>query len=422
MDTDEAAAWVPVDTDAAPILQHSSGTTGLKKGVMLSHRAILDQTFSYAQAIGATSDDIVVSWLPLYHDMGLVACLLMPIVMGQTVVLLDPFHWVSRPGILFEAIARHRGTLCWLPNFAFDHLARIVEPNPVTMRMDAVRAFINCSEPCQAATFRRFADRFASLGVKPQALQVCYAMAETTFAVTQTGMDAPPRTVHVDRVALHESGRAIPPTGADTDLELISTGQPVTGTVVQVMLATEQSAPDGVVGEICVRSSSLFSGYYKLPEESEARLRGDLYATRDRGFIRDGELYVLGRLDDLIIIAGRNFHAAEIETILNQVDGLKPGRNVAFGVGNAERGTSDLIVVAETDDAAGADVSSSLYKTLRHNVREAVFQSLNLYPGEVRLVTQGWLLKTTSGKIERNGNAAKYLRERQRQKERRLPA
>jgi acyl-CoA synthetase (AMP-forming)/AMP-acid ligase II len=418
----KSGAWSPAAPDATPILQHSSGTTGLKKGVMLSHRAILDQTFSYARSIDARADEVVVSWLPLYHDMGLVACLLMPMIVGQTIVLMDPFHWVSRPGTLFEAIARHRGTLCWLPNFAFDHLARIVEPKPETMSLASMRAFVNCSEPCHAASFRRFAEKFAPLGLADTALQVCYAMAETTFAITQTPVSAKPLTIHVDRVLLHEEGRVALPVSSDTDQELISTGRPIRGTDIVVLDGNRQPVADGTVGEVNVRSSCLFSGYYKLPEETAARLHGDLYATRDRGFIRDGELFVLGRLDDLIIVAGRNFHATEIETVLNRVDGLKPGRNVAFGVANTERGTSDLIVVAETSDDAGADVSTPEHKALRHQVREQVFQSLSIYPSEVRLVTQGWLLKTTSGKIERNGNAAKFTREKRDNASRRASA
>ena len=408
----ETGAWTQAGSDATPILQHSSGTTGLKKGVMLSHRAILDQTFGYARSIDARADDVVVSWLPLYHDMGLVACLLMPMIVGQTIVLMDPFHWVSRPGTLFEAIARHRGTLCWLPNFAFDHLARIVEPKPQTMSLATMRAFVNCSEPCHAASFRRFAEKFAPLGLADTALQVCYAMAETTFAITQTPVSAQPRIIQIDRILLHEQGKAVAPASAQTGQELISTGVPIVGTDIVVLDTDRRPVADGIVGEVNVRSSCLFSGYYKLPEETAARLHGDLYATRDRGFIHDGELYVLGRLDDLIIVAGRNFHATEIETVLNRVDGLKPGRNVAFGVANTERGTSDLIVVAETSDDAGADTSSALHKALRHQVREQVFQSLSIYPSEVRLVLQGWLLKTTSGKIERNGNAAKFTREK----------
>ncbi|MGE0418971.1 MAG: AMP-binding protein [Acetobacteraceae bacterium] len=399
-------------TGTPPILQHSSGTTGLKKGVMLSHDAILTQVATYADAIEARADDVIVSWLPLYHDMGLVACSLMPMILGQTIVLLDPFEWVARPATLMDAIDAHRGTLCWLPNFAFDHLARTVDPASGAFRLDSIRAFINCSEPCQALSFRRFADRFRPAGLSDTALHVCYAMAETTFAVTQTPITTAPTTLTVDRVALHEQGRVMAPADPTNATELLSAGVPIEGTGISIVDDAGQSVADDVVGEVCIRSRSLFSGYFRLPEMTAERLTGTLYRSRDRGFRHDGQLYVLGRLDDLVIVAGRNFHAAEVETILNGVAGLKPGRNVVFGIPNAERGTNDLVAVAEVEKPEDADRGSAGHRALRAAVRHAMFQSLGIYPAEVRLVETGWLIKTTSGKIERGRNAEKYLRDK----------
>jgi acyl-CoA synthetase (AMP-forming)/AMP-acid ligase II len=413
--TAERAEAVPVaawsDIAPTPILQHSSGTTGLKKGVMLSNAAILDQVRAYSRAIDAGRNDVVVSWLPLYHDMGLVACLLTPMILGQTIVLLDPFHWVTRPATLFAAISLHKGTLCWLPNFAFDHLARTVEANADTGRLESVRAFINCSEPCHAETFRRFRSKFEPVGLAPTALQICYAMAETTFAVTQTPVGRAPRTVTVDRGTLYGQGRVAAPRDEAEALTLISAGRPIEGAEVSIRGGEGEALRDGFVGEVCLRSTSLFSGYYKLPEETAERLSAGLYATRDRGFTLDGDLFVLGRLDDLIIVAGRNFHATEIETLLVQMPGLKPGRAAAFGVVNAERGTTDLVVVAELAEAESANQEAAL-RRIKHGVRDAIFQTLNVYPAEVVLVSQGWLHKTTSGKIERTANVQRFLQEK----------
>jgi fatty-acyl-CoA synthase len=405
--------WVDLDPDSTPILQHSSGTTGLKKGVMLTHHAILAQVESYTKAIQATEDDVVVSWLPLYHDMGLVACLLTPMILGQTIVLLDPFNWVSRPCTLFAAIARYRGTLCWLPNFAFDHIVRTVEPDVVGMNLATMRAFINCSETCQALTFRRFAKKFHSLNLSESALHVCYAMAETTFAATQTPVNCEPTMTEVDRTVLYEQGRASSPLTVGTKLELLSVGHPIDGTQVSIRDIEGKLVPDGIVGEICVTSSSLFCGYFNMPDETAMRLRDGTYFTRDRGFMQHGELYVLGRLDDLIIVAGRNFHATEVEDALNRVEGLKAGRNVAFGIANADRGTLDLIVVAETLANVDTNLAEPSCNEIRGAMRNVIFQTLGIYPAQIKLVRQGWLLKTTSGKIERSGNAAKYLQEAQ---------
>jgi acyl-CoA synthetase (AMP-forming)/AMP-acid ligase II len=406
--TANLAAW----GERLPVLQHSSGTTGLKKGVMLTHQAICNQVWCCAASLDATPDDVIVTWLPVYHDMGLIGCTLMPMIVGQTIVLMDPFEWVARPATLLDAIHEHRGTLCWLPNFAYDHVARTTDLDRTSARLDSMRAFVSTSETCQPGTFRRFLRRFEAIGLQASALRTSYGMAEATFAVTQSREHQPPRTIMVERRTLHEQGRAVLTDDTDVGVEMLSVGTPIDGAEITVRTESGEIVPDGMVGEICVRSNCLFAGYYRQPEETAVRLRGDLYLTRDRGFILDGELFVLGRMDDLIIVAGRNFHATEVENVLNGIKGLKPGRNVVFAVPNADRGTADLVAVAETSDDADADPTSPGHQALRHDARHAIFQALGMYPTEVKLVRQGWLLKTTSGKIERGRNAVKYQDEK----------
>jgi fatty-acyl-CoA synthase len=387
--------------ETTAFLQHSSGTTGQKKGVMLSHGAVLEQIEAYAEATQSTEHDVVASWLPVYHDMGLIACFIMPLVLGQTIVLLDPFHWVSRPATLFRAIAAHSATLCWMPNFAFEHIANLVRPDPDTMGLGGMRAFINCSEPCQAASFARFADRFAVLGVRPEMLQICYAMAETVFAVSQTSLDRPPRVLTVDRRALAEEARVVPPQADQATTVLVSNGKPVGGGLVSIRDQDGRDLPEGHVGEISIAAKFLFSGYYNMPEKTAEKLQGQTYRTSDRGFLVDGEVYVLGRFDDLLILNGRNFHAAEIESLLSGVDGIKPGRNVAFARYNDETGSSELIVVCERADEIPQE-------TVRLRIRKIVFDELGLHPADIALVAPGWLAKTTSGKIARGRNAERY--------------
>ena len=398
---DNIAASSRFDIDAMALLQHSSGTTGLKKGVTLSHRAIARQVAFYGRAINALASDVVVSWLPVYHDMGLIACLMGPLAFGQTIVLLDPLEWVARPASLFEAIMANRGTLCWMPNFAFDHLARLVRADPAKMALDGMRAFINCSEVCHASTFDRFRAAFTPLGVTDAMLQTCYAMAEATFAVTQTSLGKPATTVLADAAALREAGRLEGPGGREA-IVLLSSGQPIRGVNISVRDPDGAELPDGTVGEVWVRSISLFSGYYKQPKESEDRIAGECFRTRDRGFIHEGELFVLGRLDDLLIVAGRNVHAAEIEAIVAGVPGLRPGRAVAFDVRNESRGTNDLIVIAEEAEPLGE-------LPLTRLIRQAVFDGIGFYPARVLLVNRGWLHKTTSGKLSRHANRDRYL-------------
>ncbi|MGH7075287.1 MAG: AMP-binding protein, partial [Stellaceae bacterium] len=179
--------------DAIALVQHSSGTTGARKGVALTYRAIAAQLDAYGAALRLEATDRIVSWLPLYHDMGLIACLLLPAYFGIPFAHLDAFEWVARPELLFAAIEAHRGTLVWQPDFAFAHLAARAPDSP-RHDLSSIRAFINCAEPCRAESFAGFLDRFAASGVRREMLHSCYAMAESVFAVSQTALGSGPRT------------------------------------------------------------------------------------------------------------------------------------------------------------------------------------------------------------------------------------
>ncbi len=389
-------------SEAIALLQHSSGTTALKKGVALSHRAIEAQIESYAQSLQMTAADVVVSWLPAYHDMGLIACTVAPLVLGQTIALLDPFAWSMRPASLFEAITRHRATLCWMPNFAYEHLVRTVRPDPAKYDLRSMRAFINCSEPCKAETFDRFQARFTPIGLRESALQVCYAMAETVFALTQTPAGKRAKILRVNEGELNRGGVVVQEGGKP----LLSCGRLLPGTHVEIRDENGDLCAPNRVGEIVVRSDFLFSGYYKRPELTKARVRSDGYHTNDLGFLHDGELFVLGRRDDLLIVNGRNYLAHEIEAIANAHPGLRPGRNVAIGTFNPQTGSQDVILIAEPVD--GADES-----LLRKEVRERVHQDMGLDLRDVAIVERGWLVKSTSGKIGQAENRKKYLAQSQ---------
>jgi fatty-acyl-CoA synthase len=381
-------------------LQHSSGTTGLKKGVALSHAAVLRQVASYANVLKLSPGDRIVSWLPLYHDMGLVACFLLPLITHTPVVMVDPFEWVVNPSLLFAAIKQHRGTLCWQPNFAFHHLCRTVRPSP-NHDLSSVRAWINCSEPCRAETFQLFAQTFQSAGVRKEHLQVCYAMAESVFAATQTAPGESPRVLAVDPSALRQ-GCAIPVPTETLHQALLSTGPSIPG--MQIRICDDKGAPlsDGSVGEICLAGDCLFDGYYKLDEETCRKLRKGWYHTGDLGFLYEGELYVTGRKNDLIIVHGRNYYAHELEYIVNQVSGVHPGRNVAAGWFRPEAGTEEVIIIAEID-------TTTDHSRLVQDIKQRLLDQAGLLVFDVHLVNSGWLVKTTSGKISRVENLNKYL-------------
>jgi acyl-CoA synthetase (AMP-forming)/AMP-acid ligase II len=385
--------------DDLACLQHSSGTTGLKKGVMLTHGAIERQVAAYSERLRLTQADVIASWLPLYHDMGFVACFLMPIVSGVAVVALDPFEWVLRPSSLLEAISTYRATLCWQPNFAFSHLVNTARPS-ATFDLSTMRAFINCSEPCKPAAFSRFLERFAGAGLTSDRLQVCYAMAENVFAVTQTVPDAPARVASFARDPF-ERHHVLTSTG-DGRVEFVSCGTPIAGVDLEIRDATGGSLAAGRVGEVTIRSPYLFDGYYLQPEVTEERLKAGWYRTGDLGFLDCGELFITGRLDDMIIVNGRNYYAHEIEDVISLLPGVVPGRSVAIQVDDDSSGAAAVAVIAEYLE--DRDPSS-----LATTIKNEVFDSMTLALRTVAMVPRGSLVKTTSGKMSRSENRRRFI-------------
>ncbi|QAY95554.1 hypothetical protein CWB41_07230 [Methylovirgula ligni] len=397
-------ALVVRDEDNIALLQHSSGTTGLKKGVALSFRAVADQIERYAAALEISETDRIVHWLPLYHDMGLIACAVLPAYLGVPTVHIDPLHWVSQPGLLLEAIAKHRGTLTWMPNFAFEHLVNICGSAAASYDLSSMRAFINCSETCKPRAFHRFEDTFAPSGVAPRQLHCCYAMAETVFAVSQTPLVRPPERIRVESSSLErgETIRRIDNGG----IELLETGTPIRDMEVSILDEKAMPLPEDTVGEVALSAPFVFSGYYKDPERTAKRLRDGVYRTGDLGFVHNEKLYVLGRTDDLIIVNGRNIYAHQVEAAISEVEGLKPGRSVAVPVFDERVGSEVLIVMAERRRE-----SERLDSAIQADVLRIVQSVFNVLPRKVRIVDEGWLIKTTSGKISRTENLKKFRSE-----------
>jgi fatty-acyl-CoA synthase len=395
------------DPDEIAFLQHSSGTTGLQKGVALSHRAVLNQIASYSRAIQLSAQDVIVSWLPLYHDMGLIAGFLMPLVQGTPLVLMSPFDWVQHPAILFRAIHAYRGTLCWLPNFAYNHSARRVRQRDTEeLSLASMRMFINCSEPVQHDSHRLFLERFAPQGVKPEMLTVSYAMAENTFAVTQTPPGQTARLDVVDRIELEQNRHAKPVRSDDPNAQTrVSCGPVIAGTAVRVVNDEGQVLPERRVGQIAVQSDTMLSGYYKRPDLQP--FHNGWYLTGDMGYIADSEVYIVGRLKDLIINAGKNIYPQDIEATVNTVPGVHAGRAVAFGVPDEREGTELIAVVAEVNTKDPAE-----RKHIATQIRQTVARQSMITVSYVHLVDSRWLIKTSSGKIARRANHDKWLAKR----------
>jgi acyl-CoA synthetase (AMP-forming)/AMP-acid ligase II len=367
---------------------------------------VLRQIEAYEPAVGLRSDDHIATWLPLYHDMGLVACAIMPAVRGVPVTALSPLHWVTRPAALLRAIDRYRCTLAWMPNFAFEFLAARVRDSQIEgVSLASMRAWINCSEPTLAESHRRFARRYGPRGVRPEHLWTCYAAAEATFAMTQSSDRIPPVVERLDREAFVARGVALR-SGDGTGIETMSAGLPLQGTRLRIVDHDGRDLPERRIGEIAVQSESLFSGYFRRPESTAVVLRSGWYYSGDLGYLSDGHLFVTGRKTDLVIIAGRNYYPQDIERVVGEVEGVHDGRVVALGVDDPAIGTQRVVVLAEVDDPALVDDVD-----LAARIRETVASRFDCAIDDVRLVPHMWLLKTSSGKIARAPNLQRYLRE-----------
>ncbi|RPI96926.1 MAG: fatty acyl-AMP ligase [Chloroflexi bacterium] len=389
-------------------LQHSSGSTGLQKGVMLAHGAVLNQVAAYSESIRLSPDDVIVSWLPLYHDMGLIAGFIMPVIQGVHLVLMSPFHWVREPFMLLQAIHQHRGTLCWLPNFAYNFLATRIRPSALDgLDLSSLRAVINCSEPVRHDSHLTFAAKFTPYGLNPDTLHTCYAMAENTFAVTQSAIDHPPVVDMIDRRLIMEQRIAQPAGNLDAStVAMVSCGQPIPNTEIRIVDAERRDLPERRVGEIALRSNCMLSGYYHRADATDQAMQDGWHFTGDLGYIADGELYITGRAKDLIIVGGKNIYPQDIENILNDVPGVHPGRTVAFGVLNEQLGTEDIAVICEVETE-----DEDEHAQITREIRSRIAQTTDVMAHYVHLVGPMWLLKTSSGKIARNANREKFLKE-----------
>ncbi|MDR3573403.1 MAG: AMP-binding protein [Anaerolineaceae bacterium] len=389
------------------LLQHSSGTTGLQKGVALSHRAVFNQLESYSLTLRLNPQDVVVSWLPLYHDMGLIAGFLMPILLRTPLVLMSPFEWVRAPYKLMQAVSRYRGTLSWLPNFAYNFCAQKVRERDLQgIDLSSWRAVSNCSEPMRWESQQAFAERFAPYGLRPEAMTTCYAMAENVFAVSQAGMDGPVTVDEIDRDAFQTERLARPNEPQHASIKMLSAGRPISGTQVRILSEHGKELPERVVGEIALHSNCMLSGYYHRADATEKAFRSGWYLTGDYGYLANGELYVAGRKKDLIIVGGRNIYPLDLETLAMEVPGVHAGRASAFGVFNDQSGTEDVVIVAEVDSQDPDE-----RQRISDGIRTAVNRGSAVALRSVYLVGRHWLVKTSSGKNARLANRDKYLAE-----------
>ena len=391
------------------LLQHSSGTTGLQKGVALSHQAVINQLTDYGKALHLRDSDVFISWLPLYHDMGLIACWLMPILLGYPLVIMSPFEWIRAPYRLLQAVSRYKGTLSWLPNFAYNFCAQKIRDRDLEgVDLSSWRAISNCSEPMRWESQNEFCERFQSLGLRSDAMTTCYAMAENVFAVTQGGIDGPVVFEDIDRDSLQIEKVARPSAAEKPVIRMLGAGKSIPNTSVSILDSKGHTLSDRQVGEVALKSNCMLIGYYHRPDATEKAFINGWYLTGDYGYQVDGELYITGRKKDLIIVGGKNIYPQDLELLAYEVPGVHAGRASAFGIFNETTGTEDVVLVAEVDTSEHVELQK-----IADGIRAAVTRGSAVALRYVHLVGKHWLVKTSSGKTARSANRDKFLREMQ---------
>lgn len=388
-------------------IQYTSGSTGDPKGVVLSHANVLANVRGIGSSVGFRPDDVVVSWLPLYHDMGLIGAWLFSVYHGAPITLMSPLAFLSRPERWMWAMHDSSGTLCPAPNFSYELCARKIPDESLRgLDLSRWRVAINAGEAVLPGTLERFAARFEPYGFQATSFVPCYGLAESSVALTFTPMNRLPVIDVIHRDVFESEGRALPAIDGETNvLRFVANGRPMPGHELKLLDDAGREAGERVQGRIFFRGPSSTSGYYHNAKATAAvRTQDGWMDSGDLGYWADGEIYVTGRLKDCIIKSGRNIIPQEIEAAAAEVPGVRKGCVAAFGALDPATGTERLVVVAETRATSATEM-----KRIEDGIVKSVDAVLGIPPDKVALVGPQSIPKTSSGKIRRNATRNLYL-------------
>lgn len=387
-------------------LQYTSGSTGNPKGVILTHANILANLRALGAFVRVGAQDVIVSWLPLYHDMGLISSWLTALYYGRPFVVMSPLAFLARPARWLWAIHDHRGTLSAAPNFAYELCLRIDERELDGLDLSSWRIAVNGSEQVQPDTLERFTQRFARHGLRPETLLPCYGLAESTVALLAPPPGRRPRIDCVRRDAfLREGVAAGAPATEPGVLRFASCGSPLPGHRARIVDRQGRELPPRMEGRLEFRGPSATQGYYRNPAQTQRLFHGEWLDSGDRAYHADGEFFITGRVKDIVIRGGHHLHPDEIERAVGAVPGVRKGCVAAFGSPNPATGTERLVVVAETRRSGPAELAA-----LREAVTRATVEHIGEAPDEVVLARPRAVLKTSSGKLRRAATRERYER------------
>jgi fatty-acyl-CoA synthase len=390
---------IGVGLDRPALLQFTSGSTAAPKGVVLSHANIDANAVAIAHGLDLKPDDVGVSWLPLYHDMGLIGMLIAAVHGCVDLIIMSPVLFLKRPTVWLEAISTYRGTISFAPNFAYELCLRRVKSSQVeTLDLSSWRVAGCGAEPVRAETLRAFAAHFAPSGFKPSSYMPSYGLAEHALAVTfsRGGL----KVDAVDAARLGRESRAVPVINGAPAVRIVGCGRPFPGHEVRIVDEHERPLPDRHVGRIIAQGPSVMTGYFENPEATSDALRGGWLHTGDLGYMADGELYVCGRTKDLIIRHGRKYHPPDLESTIADLEGVRSSGVVVFGISRVAD-ADEVIAVLE---ARASSTTVDIVDHVRRRVRETVGLELD----RVVVTPPGTIPRTTSGKVRRSETRERF--------------
>jgi fatty-acyl-CoA synthase len=397
------------------LLQYTSGSTGDPKGVMLTHANLLANMRAIAQATQMGPEDVGISWLPLYHDMGLIGAWLTLLMQGMPLVVMSPLLFLTRPERWLQAVSKYKATIAAAPNFAYELCVRKISDKAMEgVDLSSWKAALNGAEPVNPETLNRFAERFAKYGFRREAMMPVYGLAEASLAVTFPPLGRGPLVDRVQRDAFASEGKALPATPNENAISFVSSGVALPDHEVMIVDEGGNPVAERTEGNLWFRGPSATSGYYGnaeateelFPQFSQGAAAGE-YAwvnSGDRAYQVDGEIYVTGRVKDIIIKGGRNLYPHEVEELAGRVEGIRKGCIVAFGLKDLSAGTEKLVIVAETRESDGAKRAA-----IASAITKEVSGGLGIPPDRVELIPLGSIPKTSSGKLRRDEAKQMYV-------------
>ena len=395
------------ENEKAALIQYTSGSTGDPKGVLLTHHNLLSNMHAAGKAANIQPTDIGVSWLPLYHDMGLIGVWFCPLYYGIPVTIMSPLSFLSRPERWLWTIHYHRATVTAGPNFAYELCIRKIDENKLQgLDLSCLRLTFNGAEAVRADTIRNFTKKFAPYGFKPETMYPVYGLAESTVALLFPELNQVPRFDKIERDSLQKEGKAVPSASKKSKnfLEFVCVGKPIPDHEVRIVDEADQVVPERVVGQLQFCGPSAMQGYYHNPKTTQAIYHNGWWDSGDYAYQAEGDYFITGRKKDLIIKAGRNIYPEAIEEIVGHIEGIRKGCVIAFGVSDENTGTEKLIVVAETRAQQPAEREQLLAE-----ITDNILSGIGVAADKIILAKPGTIPKTSSGKLQRSACKYAYL-------------